>query len=158
MPNRNAETGLRAAVSVTQMAKMVGLSRAAFYEHVRRGHFVAPMYQPGSLRRPVYTAEMQRQNLEVRATQLGVNGEYVLFYERQPREESERPGRRSRSEAPGGVASDLLRRLEGLGLQGLSESRVEQAVAECFPHGAAGVAEPEVLRVIYRQLRRTDRA
>jgi hypothetical protein len=158
MPSRNAESNLRAAVSVTQMAKMIGLSRAAFYEHVRRGHFVAPLYQPGDARRPIYTAEMQRQNLEVRATQLGINGEYVLFYERQPREQAERPTRRNRSAPTGSVPGDLRGRLEGLGLSGLTEAQLEQAYAACFPHGASGVVDGEVLRVVYRHLRRSDRA
>src|SRR5689334_7961606 len=94
MPSRNVETSLRAAVSVTQMAQMVGLSRASFYTHVEQGHFLKPLYPNGS-RRPLYTANMQRQNLEVRATQLGVNGDYVLFYERRPPEQSQRPSRRS---------------------------------------------------------------
>jgi hypothetical protein len=137
---------------------MVGLSRAAFYEHVRRGHFAAPIYQTGSVRRPIFTAELQRQNLEVRATQMGVNGEFVLFYERQPREPAERQARRSRPSPHGTVPSDLRGRLEGLGLQGLTEAQVEQAFASCFPQGASGVAEGEVLRVVYRQLRRSDRA
>ena len=85
MPSRtNVPSGLRAAVSVSQMAKMLRLSRASFYEHVRRGNFLAPIYSLGT-RRPIYTAEMQQRNLEVKATQMGANGEYVLFYERQPR-------------------------------------------------------------------------
>ena len=157
MPSRNTESSLRAAVSVSQMATMLGLSRASLYEHIRKGHFVAPTYQ-GESRRPLFTADQQRQNLEVRATQLGVNGEFVLFYERRPREASERPPRRSRQTAPEGVPADFLSRLEGLGLQGLTVAQVEQAFASCFPQGAVGVAESELLRVVYRHLRRSNRA
>jgi hypothetical protein len=135
---------------------MLNLSRAAFYEHVRKGNFVAPVYSLAT-RRPIYTAELQSQNLEVRATQIGVNGEFVLFYERQPRDQvGERPAQRRRSAASGAVASEFRRRLEGLGLTGLTDARVEQAVASCFPRGTAGVVEADVLRVVYRFLRRSD--
>jgi len=153
MPVRTTtNNGLRAAVSVTQMAKMVEMSRASFYAHVRQGHFLAPIYSTGN-RRPIYTAEMQAKNLEVRATQMGVNGAYVLFYERQLRETTETPTRRPR--AAGNAAGDLRRRLEGLGLAGLTDTQVEQALASSFPQGTAGVAEGDVLRVIYRNLRRS---
>src|SRR5687767_10647842 len=122
MPSRtNLQSALRAAVSVSQMAKMLGISRASFYEHVRRGSFLAPIYSLGT-RRPVYTAEMQQRNLEVKATQMGANGEYVLFYERQPRERVERSTRTARSGLP---PVELRRRLEGLGLSGLSDGQVE---------------------------------
>ena len=40
----------------------------------------------------------------------------------------------------------------------LTEAAVEQAVAACFPQGASGIANGEVLRVIYRHLRRSERA
>jgi len=155
MPRANIESGLRAAVSVSQMALMVGLSRASFYEHVKGGTFLAPVYSLGK-RRPIYTAEMQRKNLEVKATQLGVNGEFVLFYERQTRVEVGHPPQRRRSAASGTVASEYLRSLERLGLSELSDAQVEQALASCYPQGSAGVAEGDVLRVIYRFLRRSD--
>lgn len=156
MPSRNSESNLRAAVSVTQMAKMLGLSRAAFYSHVEQGHFLKPLY-PNGRRRPLYTADMQRQNLDARATQLGVNGEYVLFYERRPLEQSQRPSRRSMA-AQGSAPDDLRRRLEGLGVANLTEAQVEQAFAACFPLGASGVAEGEVLRAVFRHLRRSEGA
>src|SRR4051812_4777481 len=103
MPSRtNTSTSLRAAVSVSQMARMLGLSRAAFYSHIKKGDFVAPVYSLAT-RRPVYTAELQSLNLEVRATQVGVNGEFVLFYERQQREQSEERARQRRRSANAGT-------------------------------------------------------
>jgi predicted DNA-binding transcriptional regulator AlpA len=47
---------LRAVVTVSEMARMVGLSRARFYQLQKTGVFPAPSYQAG---RPVYAAEMQ---------------------------------------------------------------------------------------------------
>jgi hypothetical protein len=156
MPSRTStETVVRAAVSATQMAKMLGLSRASFYAHVKRGTFFAPEYQAGSPR-PIYTAELQLKNLDIKATQLGANGLYVIFNDRKPRNESSRAetttGRRNTN---GNIFTDLRQRLEGLGLSGLTDSQVEVAHASCFPHGTAGVSENDVLRVIYRHLRRS---
>jgi hypothetical protein len=138
------------------MAKMLGLSRAAFYDHVGKGHFLAPIYAVRT-RRPIYTADMQRQNLEVRATQVGVNGEFVLFYERQPRAlvAASSPRTQSRTNS---VAASLRDRLTALGLEGVSESRVEQALGQCFPQGVSGIPEADVLRVVFRHLRRPDAA
>ena len=59
MPSRTNDSGLRAAISVSQMARMLQLSRAAFYVHVKQGHFLAPIYSTGT-RRPIYTEQMQR--------------------------------------------------------------------------------------------------
>lgn len=159
MPSRNEPStqGLRAAVSVVQMARALGMSRASFYAHVRKGTFLAPIYSL-STRRPVYTAEMQARNLEVRATQVGVNGEFVLFYERASRSEVVRPTRQPssrRSERQPDRAAELRGRLEGLGLNGLGDAQVRDALDACFPHGTAEVAEADILRVVYRHLRRS---
>jgi predicted DNA-binding transcriptional regulator AlpA len=159
MPSRALnETTLRAAVSVSQMAKMVGLSRASFYEHVRRGTFFPPEYQIGhGRRRPIYTAEIQIKNLDIKATQVGCNGEFVIFYDRKPRDESQRSSAASRHRREtGSVHGDLRRRLEGLGLSNLTDAQVDAAHSACFAQGTVGVSESDVLRVIYRHLRRSD--
>lgn len=155
MPVRfSSETGLRAAVSVTQMVKMLGLSRAAFYDHIRRGNFLPPVYSIRT-RRPLFTAEMQRQNLEVKVRQVGINGDFVLFYDRLPRTDRNeverstqgRPGRSS------SLAAGLRERLYGLGLENLTERRVQEALNACFPAGINGTPEADVLRIVYRSLR-----
>lgn len=153
MPQRpNPESGLRAAVSVSQMARMLGISRAALYSHIARGTFLPPIYQTAT-RRPIYTRDMQARNLEAKVTQLGVNGEFVLFYERRPREAVGNSTRRSRE--AGNAAGALQGRLAALGMGNVSESQVGAALAACFPHGTADLQESEVLRVIYRHLRRS---
>jgi hypothetical protein len=138
------------------MAKMLVLSRAAFYDHVGKGHFLAPVYAVRS-RRPIFTADMQRQNLEVRATQVGVNGDFVLFYERQPRAAGAALCPRTQTRTSS-LAATLRERLTALGLEGLSEAKVEQALDVCFPQGCNGTPEADVLRVIFRHLRRPDPA
>src|SRR5262245_11463174 len=69
----------KAIVTVTEMPRMVGLSRARFYQLVRAGTFPAPVYQAG---RPVYPEELQGICLEVRRRNCGIDGKPVLFYSR----------------------------------------------------------------------------
>ena len=69
----------KAVVTVSEMARMCGLSRARFYQLQKAGVFPAPVYRAG---RPVYTEDQQQVCLEVRRKNRGVNGVPVLFYAR----------------------------------------------------------------------------
>ena len=70
----------KSAVSVTEMARMVGLSRSRFYQLIGTA-FPHPERQPGT-GRPVYTEELQQVCLEVRRRNCGIDGKPVLFYAR----------------------------------------------------------------------------
>lgn len=158
MPVANmTNSRLKAAVSVTEMAKMVGLSRARFYDLMTAGVFVPPVYSL-TRRRPFFAAAMQQQNLEVRQTQRGVNGEYIIFYDKQS---SAHNGRSTTSRSPGRNRSnghgDLINGLRSLGLE-TTQDQVDQAVRTCYPSGTNGTPETEVLRTIFRHLRRTNGA
>jgi hypothetical protein len=141
---------LKAAISVSEMARMVNLSRARFYDLVRTGVFLAPVYSMAN-RRPLYAQEMQEEILLARQTGIGCNGRYVLFYERQPAMPSSpsaprRPARQERH--------DLIGSLRSLGLQNVTTTQVDEAMAVTFPNGTAGADEVTVVRSIYRHLRR----
>jgi hypothetical protein len=142
---------LRAAVSVSQMAKLVDLSRASFYAYIKRGVFLAPIYSVVN-HRPLYTSEMQSENLTVRQTAVGVNGEYVLFYEKRqaPAAAKALP---KKSQNDGLIAS-----LKALGLDKVTPAQIEEAIAANFPNGIADVDEGVVLRVLNRHLRRLGHA
>src|SRR5271166_3448958 len=73
------EIQTKAAVSVAEMAKMVRLSRARFYQLQQVGVFPSPVYDV-STRRPIYVQELQEVCLEVRRRNCGINGKPVLFY------------------------------------------------------------------------------
>src|SRR5438445_11373507 len=76
------QTETKSIVSVSQMAKMVGLSRARFY-HLIGTAFPHPLYDV-TTRRPVYSEEFQQVCLEVRRRNCGIDGKPVLFYARRP--------------------------------------------------------------------------
>src|ERR1700751_4531911 len=71
----------KAAVTVAEMARMVGLSRARFYQLMQAGAFPWPVYAV-STRRPIYVQELQEVCLEVRRRNCGIDGKPVLFYAR----------------------------------------------------------------------------
>ena len=139
----------RAAVSVTAMAKAVGLSRSRFYDYVKRGVFPWPLYSLAT-RRPFFTAEVQQEIVEVRQTGIGCNGEYVLFYEKRPAGAGIQPPSRR---AP---AAGLVDGLKSLGLPNVTQAQVAAAIAAMYPNGTDGMDEAVVLRAVYRHLRRLN--
>lgn len=148
----NEET--RAVVTVSEMARMVGLSRARFYQLVRAGVFPPPTYQSG---RPVYTEDQQRVCLEVRRKHRGVNGEPVLFYATR---RSVGPGKpRMQAAQPPAKGKDIATLLDGLNALGLTTATAAQVVEvtkELFPRGKGGLDQAEVLRAVFLQLKRQD--
>jgi hypothetical protein len=74
----------KAAVTVAEMARMVGLSRARFYQLIQAGVFPEPERQADNSR-PFFGENRQKECLEVRRRNYGVNGKAVLFYARRLR-------------------------------------------------------------------------
>ena len=139
------EIPMKAVVSVAGMCRLLRMSRSQFYWHVRRGTFHAPLYMTSN-KRPYFTASMVEDNLRARETGVGVNQEYVIFYER--RQASEKKTRHNHSL--------LVDGLKKLGLEGITVEQVETAMAACFPNGTSGQDETAVLRTIFRHLKRTE--
>ena len=55
--SRPTDQDYKEAVSITEMARMVGLSRARFYELVAQGVFVPPVHSISN-KRPYYNPEL----------------------------------------------------------------------------------------------------
>jgi hypothetical protein len=141
------ETPMKAVVSVVSMCRLLEMSRSQFYFHAKRGTFHTPLYLPSN-NRPYFTAAMVEDNLRARETGIGVNGEYVIFYERQSASTT------AEGKRPKANHSALLEGLRSLGLAAVTADDVEAAVAVCFPQGTAGVDEVTVLRGVFRHLKR----
>jgi hypothetical protein len=130
-------------------------SRARFYQHVRAGAFPRPVYLKG---RPVYTADLQAQVLEVKRRNLGINGEPVVFYGRR---KPVAPSRKKRPGKPELTGKDIPALLDGLNALGLTTATAAQVVAvteELYPQGTEGVDQGQVLRAIFLELRRRHSA
>jgi hypothetical protein len=144
---------LKAAVTVAEMARMVGLSRARFYQLQKKGMFPPPSVNP-STKRPFYDQDAQKVCLEVRRKNVGVNGQVALFYARRlgitPTKPTPRKSRASPKQQP---QSALVEAVKSLGLA-VTPADVEQAVKELFPGGVSGKEEGEVIRAIFLHLKR----
>ena len=68
------------AVTITEMARMVGLSRARFYQLIGTA-FPYPVYN-ASTRRPFFNEALQKVCLDVRRKNCGIDGKPILFYAR----------------------------------------------------------------------------
>lgn len=147
----------KTVVSVAEMARMVGLSRARFYQLVKDGIFPAPIYDVAT-RRPFFTEEMQAICMEVRKRNCGVNGKPILFYApRHPLGQQLRLVKKTKTEPKQkSQYADLLGGLKALGLESITAAQVEPLVKELFPEGIQKLDCGEVIRAVFLRIKRRD--
>lgn len=147
-----SEIPLKAAVSVSEMCRLFHppMSRSQLYWHIKRKTFHSPLYLTSN-KRPYFTASMVEDNLRARETGVGVNGEYVIFYERQT------TGTKATTKTKADHSS-LLEGLRTLGLSSVTNDQLEAALNACFPKGTTGQDEANVLRTVFRHLKRAGSA
>ena len=162
MPVQLNPSSTRAFVSLSELAEdVLGLSRARLYELIQRGAMPQPIYCIRT-RRPMFNADLQRQALAVRQMGVGIDGSAVIFYRRESPttasvSTSTRARRRTSAPTPNRFA-DLVSSLQSLGVNQADERSVSASVAECFPNGIADQQEADVLRAVFRHLRRRESA
>jgi hypothetical protein len=145
MSNNRQDSETKMVVSVSEMARMVGLSRQRFHQLMQAGVFPQPQRQDG---RPFYDEPTQRQCLEVRRRNCGVNGQVVLFYARR---QATPMKPKKMSPAPSQHA-DLLDGLKALGLVSVPTADVGEAIKSLFPQGTAHIDEGEVIKSVFLHL------
>lgn len=149
----------KAAVTVAEMARMVGLSRQRFHQLIGTA-FPYPIYSIET-RRPFFNDELQQVCLEVRRRNFGVNGKPVLFYAKghqveQP-VEAPRPVKRPAKLKPKEESHEILAAVRGLGLVTATADQVNAAVKIAFPDGVTGVDQGQVIRSVFLELKRQNR-
>lgn len=148
-----------AVMSVSSMAREVGLSRSRFYSLIEDGVFPYPVYLIRT-RRPVYTPELQAACIEARRRGLGaVNGQPIVFYQRSPKPKGTPKPIRRKSGAATTVSPQVARLIEGLKQLGMADpkpSAVSTALAEAFPDGVGEAESGAVLAAVYRRLRASE--
>ena len=143
----------KAAVTVSEMARMVGLSRARFYQLMNAGVFPQPVYDVAT-RRPIFVEELQKICLEVRRRNCGVNGRPVLFYSKGAehplgRQKKRKTKRKQRH-------AGLIASLQELGLADVTEQQVQSAINSLFPSGTGETDDGQVLRQVFLHLKRQN--
>lgn len=153
---REQSVQTKAVVTVSEMARMCGLSRSRFYQLVEAGVFPQPVYCLAN-RRPVYVEELQEVCLEVRRRNCGVNNQPVLFYARGHRLNPQpKPPRTAKPKPPKvNDHADLIDGLAALGLPATA-AEVEAAMTALYPTGVNGTDRGEVLRGLFLFMKRQN--
>jgi hypothetical protein len=150
----NLETQTKAIVTIAEMARMLGLSRARLYQLQRSCSLPSPVYDI-TTHRPVYVEEQQRICLEVRRRNCGIDGKPILFYaHRSPAPAKARPIKiapKSNRDISG-----LVEGLNALGLTTTTAAQIEKVTKELFPNGTGGIIQSEVLRAVFLHLKRNN--
>jgi hypothetical protein len=143
----------KAAICVSDMAKMVGLSRQRFAQLVQAGVFPPPLNDVAT-RRPFYPEDLQAVCLSVRQRNVGVNGKVVMFYSRRGSGPTLAPKTRKPTSKPANAdpLEDILYGVKGLGLERVKIPQVKQAVAELYPHGTSGTDLGDVIVAVFLHL------
>jgi len=148
------EAKTKSVVSISEMARMVGLSRSRFHQLIGTT-FPWPCYDVAT-RRPYYDSNMQVLCLEVRRRNCGIDGKPVLFYARRP--VSALPARKAPKPktAKNDKYADLLDGLKALGALNVTAAQVAEAVKHLYPQGISAIVNGEVLRAVFLHLRRQN--
>lgn len=153
------DTKIKPAVTVSEMARMVGLSRQRLYQ-LMGTTFPPPVHDPYT-RRPYYTAEQQAICMEVRRRNCGIDGKPILFYAPRsaPASNARKPGKRRDTKAKSESRhAPIVEGVRALGLAQASAVQVQQAIGQLFPNGATEVAQSEVIRAVFVHLMRQNSA
>jgi hypothetical protein len=147
----------KSVVTVSEMAQMVGLSRARFYQLVKAGVFPPPVYSLSN-RRPIYVEGLQEVCLEVRRRNCGINGQPVLFYARghRPMGQAKPTSKAKPKTTTKSQYGDVLDGLRALGLTAVTSDQVAAAVKQLFPGGLDGVDRAQAIRAVFLHLKRRD--
>ena len=145
-----SNSATKTAVSVTEMAAMMGLSRARLYQLIRKGKLPTPDIEEGS-KRPYYNEDKQRQCLEVRRRNCGIDGKPIMFYARR-RDVGVSRKKVERAKPAASPHADLIDQLGVMGITATA-AQVDAVVKELFPNGTTGTTQEEVFRAVFLRIR-----
>ena len=145
-----------AIIGMSQMAKLLHLSRSRLYQLIDAGILVPPAHLLSN-KRPIYTREMVLRNLEVKTNNTGINGQIVMFYTaRNTISSVKKVNRKSevkvQNKVPKNKYQSFIGDLESLGLEDVSVKNVESALSDCFPDTVPDLEDDETLIAVFRYL------
>ena len=140
----------KAIVSITEIARMLELSRSRFYQLLESGFFPKPKYDDRS-KRPYYDIELQQKCLGCRQSGVGIDGSYMLFYSPRTKETKYSKkviGNKTRFSQ----YDDIYDTLKQMGLETTVE-QVQQGLIEIYPDGIDEVEQGLVIRELFRHFK-----
>jgi hypothetical protein len=139
--------GSRDAVSVSDMARMIHLSRTRFYQLMGT---TFPLPQRDSLGRPFFDRDQQEQILAARRRNVGLDGKPILF--RLPRST---PGSsRIRKQPPAQDHTEIVVAVRALGIEQANSKHIGHAIATLFPDGQLPPDRGDLIRQVFLFLNR----
>ena len=148
-------------VTVSEMARMLGLSRARFYQLLKDGIFPRPSRNTKT-KRPFLTREQQQICLGVRRTHCGVNGKSVLLYAstqtdisavlRKTATKKKQQVRTRQAKRQDPLFTELRRGLLQLGLAEITDAQVQSALVVTHPDGHTNTDTSTLLMDVFGHL------
>jgi len=145
-------------VSISEMARMVGLSRARFYQLVGTT-FPWPLYDIAT-HRPFFDEDLQCVCLDVRRRNCGIDGKPLMFYSRRPLTTAPTKKRttvRLPKKADDDNYGQVTEGLKSLGMV-VAPAQVAAAITELYPCGVGETGQGVVIRAVFLHLKRQDQA
>ena len=150
MPN------LKALCSVSQMAEILDLSRAQFYNLMKEGVFPYPIYSLKN-RRPFYDLKLQQICIEIRETGISYSGDYILFYSKKNNQndnsKNSSTSKESNKSENNSQYKELIATLNMMGLE-VNNIQVQEAAQALYPNGIDTEDQGVVIRDIFRFLKK----
>lgn len=144
----------KCVVSVSEMARMVGLSRQRFHQ-LRGTAFPEPDYN-SETNRPFYDEEKQAICLSVKQRNRGADGKPIIFYSQRSDVGVPRKTRKSVPKPKSNQHDHIVERLKALGLQSTTSTGVDAAVKKLFPGGTKDADDAQVVRSVFLHLQTTQ--
>lgn len=142
--NNKKLSNMKAVVSITEIARILNLSRSRFYQLLQSGFFPKPKYDDRS-NRPYYNLELQQKCLECRQSGIGIDGSFMLFYS--PRKSATVSDMRRKKIDP--VVKEFAEILESMGLE-TAFNEVQKALSVLYPDGTKGIEQGVIIRELFR--------
>ena len=116
----------KAVCSVTDIARLLSLSRSRFYQLQKQGVFPASL-KDSRTGRPYFDLELQQKCLKIRNTSIGDNGSYIIFYNPRKRTSDTEPKTKPQY-------AEITAALKQMGLS-VTAKKVTEAVGTLYPDG-----------------------
>ena len=151
---RISESNLKPICSVRELAEdILGLSRQHFYNLQRKGIFPQAVYDIRT-RRPYFPISLQKICIGVRNTNIGYNGQPVLFYgprKQRPKKTVNVPPSKRASHPQEHL--ELVQGLKAMGMVNVSVKDVDAALKVVCPEGVNQTDQGVILRGLYRYMK-----